>query len=123
MRRPDALSHLLLVALAALVLPVQGSAQLREVVSKQIAVGASEAELVLEFSDGGRLSAALRDGSVLVDDRTLGSFASGDALDASWRALLGQAIALENGPLAQAVVDWAPPESLSGEAAEAASAL
>jgi hypothetical protein len=123
MRRSAALDRSLLVALAVLVLPVQGNAQLREVVSKQIAVGASDAELVLEFSDGERLSAALRDGSVLVDDRTLGSFESGDALDASWRALLGQAIALENGPLAQAVVDWAPPESLSGEAAEAASAL
>lgn len=123
MRRSAALKGSLLVALAALVLPVQGSAQLREVVSKQIAVGASDAELVLEFSDGERLSAALRDGSVVVDDRTLGSFETGDALDAAWRSLLGQAIALENGPLAQAVLDWAPPESLSGEAAEAASAL
>jgi len=93
---------------------------LREVVSKQIAVGATDAELVLEFNDGERLAAALRDGSVLVDDRTLGSFESGDALDASWRALLGQANALENGTLAQAVVDWAPPESLSGGAAAAA---
>lgn len=123
MRRSAALNRSLLVALAALVLPVQGSAQLREVVSKQIAVGASDAELVLEFRDGERLSAALRNGSVVVDDRTLGSFETGDALDAAWRSLLGQAIALENGPLAQAVVDWAPPESLSGEAAEAASAL
>lgn len=123
MRRSAALNRSLLVALAALLLPVQGSAQLREVVSKQIAVGASDAELVLEFSDGERLSAALRDGSVVVDDRTLGSFETGDALDAAWRSLLGQAIALENGPLAQAVLDWAPPESLSGEAAEAGSAL
>lgn len=123
MRRSTDLNRLLLVALAALVFPVQGSAQLREVVSKQIAVGASDAELVLEFSDGERLSAALRDGAVVVDDRTLGSFETGGALDAAWRSLLGQAIALENGPLAQAVVDWAPPESLSGEAAETASAL
>lgn len=109
------------MVLPAFATPV--SAQLREVVSKQIAVGASEAELVLEFRDGSRMAATLRNGSVMVDDEALGSFQPGDALDQSWRALLGQAIALENGPLAQAVRDWAPPEALDGDLEETAAAL
>ena len=126
MRKSAARNRTLLLALVAMTLPALAtpvSAQLREVVSKQIAVGASEAELVLEFRDGSRMDAALRNGSVMVGDESLGSFEPGDPLDTSWRALLGQAIALENGPLAQAVQDWAPPESLDGDLEETAAAL
>lgn len=111
------------LALAMLALPVPGSAQLRDVVAKQVSVGNAEASLSLEFVDGARLEVSLRDGSVTVAGRSLGSFEPGDELDTSWRALLGRTLALENGPLAQEIVAWAPPTALSGEAGDAAVAL
>ncbi len=126
MRKSAARNRTLLFALAAMALPAFAaptSAQLREVVSKQVAVGTSGAELVLEFRDGSQMAVALRDGSVVVGDESLGSFQPGDALDASWRALLAEAIALENGPLAQALQGWAPPESLDGDLEETAAEL
>jgi hypothetical protein len=124
MRRSAIPSRLLAVAFtAALLLPADASAQLREVVSKQISVGASEAALVLEFSGGDRLDAAFRNGAVSVDGRSLGSYEVGGPLDSAWRALLGQAVALENGPLAVAVRDWTAPSSLTGNALEVGEAL
>lgn len=118
---PDRLAVVAIAA--ALLLPADAFAQMREVVSKQVSVGASDATLVLEFRDGERLDASFRGGTVEVDGRTLGSFESGGTLDASWRALLGQAVALENGPLAVAIRDWTPPEALSGSALEVGQAL
>jgi hypothetical protein len=112
-----------LVAVTALALPVSGSAQAREVMAKQVSVGSTEASLSLEFEDGSSLDVSLRDGFVVVDDRRLGSFEPGGALDTSWRALLGDAIALEDGALATALRGWAPPSSLSGDAADIAEAL
>ena len=123
MRRSVVPDRLLAVSLALLALPAQGFAQARSVVSKQVSVGSTEAALAIEFQDGGRLDVALRDGSVILDDRTLGSFERGGALDGSWRALLGQAIALENGALARALIDWDPPAGLSGPGAGVADAL
>ena len=124
MRKSATPSRLLAVAFtAALLLPADASAQLREVVSKQISVGASEAALVLEFSGGDRLDAAFRDGAISVDGRSLGSYEAGGPLDSSWRALLGQAVALENGPLAAAVRDWTAPSALEGSALEVGQAL
>jgi hypothetical protein len=124
MRRSAIPSRLLAVAFtAALLLPAGASAQLREVVSKQISVGASEAALVLEFTGGERLDAAFRNGTVSVDGRSLGSYEVGGPLDSAWRALLGQAVALENGPLAVAVSDWSVPASLAGSALDVGQAL
>ena len=69
------------------------------------------------------MEASFRDGTVSVDGEPLGSFESGSALDASWRALLGQAVALENGPLAVAIQEWEPPADLTGSALEVGQAL
>jgi len=123
MHRSAVPDRLLFAVLAVLALPTAGSAQLRDVVGKQVSVGATDATLVLEFRGGDRLDVALRDGSVTVDGRTLGTFEPGGALDAAWRSLLGQAVALENGPLAVALRDWTPPAGLTGTAAETARAL
>ena len=103
------------LALILLLLPQPGRAQERAVVSKEVSVGRSEAALRLEFADGGTLALALRDGSVFVDDETVGSYDPGDALDGAWRSLLGDAVALEDGPLAQALRDWSPPATLTGD--------
>lgn len=105
-------------AVCALLLacPAVGAGQERDVVSKEISVGRTEASLRLEFADGGRLAVSFSDGSVIVDGRTLGPYTTGDALDRVWRQLLGEAVALENGPLALTLREWAPPASLEGEA-------
>jgi hypothetical protein len=103
------------LALLALLIPHGGKGQERIVISKEISVGRSEAALGLEFTDGGKLSLALRGGSVLVDGKSVGSYAAGDALDVAWRALLGDAVALEDGALSQKLRAWSPPVTLEGD--------
>ncbi len=96
---------------------------LRDVVSKEIAVGRGEAVLRIEFDRGGELSIALRDGAVLIEDMPVGEYDEGGALETAWRTLLGTAVALENGPLAQALVAWSPPDGLEGAVSETADAI
>lgn len=110
-------------ALLILFLPGRGEAQLRSVVSSEIAVSSREAALTLDFQERAPLSIALREGEVLVDGEALGTYTRGDALDQAWRSLLGQAIALDDGPLAQALMEWSPPQELEGSAGQVASAL
>lgn len=109
--------------IAALCLPALAGAQERTVVSKEIAVGRSEAALRLEFSSGAPLEVALRDGSVVVGGEPAGAYESGDALDAAWRALLGEAVALEDGPLAERLREWSPPDGMPADRLELASTL
>ena len=111
------------LALGALLLPGLGRAQEVEVVSKEIAVGRDEAALRLEFSNDRVLEVSLRDGSVFIDSESEGSYEAGDDLDAAWRALLGQAVALDDGPLSRMLVDWSPPESLRGESLDLAESI
>ena len=115
-----ALPGLVVAASLAGFSPLAITAQVREVVSKQVSVGRASAELSLEFADGGRLEVALGDGTALIDGRSAGSYQPGSELDTAWRTLLGQAVALDDGPLAQALVDWTVPAELSGAAAELA---
>jgi hypothetical protein len=112
---PSSRKALFGLALIPLLLPLPGGAQERVVVSKEVAVGRSEATLRLEFSDGAGLSLSLKDGSVVVDGDVVGAYASGDALEAAWRALLGEAVALDDGPLSQRLMDWSPPAFLEGD--------
>ncbi len=101
----------------ALALPaVRVDAQERVVVGKAVSVGRSEAALQLDFQDGGRLEIALREGSVLVDGKTVGSYESGDDLDAAFRSLTAMAVPLDDGALSKMLRDWAPPETLRGDA-------
>ncbi len=114
------LSRPLVPVLLLAFLPVAVTGQVREVVSNQLAISQREAGLVLEFVDDGVLEISLRDGVVMVDDEVVGSFDRGDALDTAWRLLLGEIVNLSDGPLGQALQEWAPPSSLSGDAMEAA---
>lgn len=114
----------LLWALALPALLPQGiEGQLRTVVSNEIAVSEREASLRLELQDDASLAISFADGKILVDGEPLGTFVRRDALDLAWRSLLGEVVALDNGPLATALHDWAPPEELTGEAAQLASLL
>jgi hypothetical protein len=108
------------LGVTALVLPLPGLAQVREVVSKEVAVGRDEASLRLEFADEGRLEISFEDGIVYVDGDVVGAFEPGGELESAWRELLGEAVALDDGPLAEALADWTVPASLAGELADIA---
>jgi hypothetical protein len=97
--------------------------QERQIVSNEVGVSQREASLQLEFADGGTLSVVFRDGVIRVDGEELGRYKSGDDLDAEWRALLGQAIALREDALAEALVAWAPPADFGEDRLSVARAL
>lgn len=120
MHNSQLLKALAILGLAALAIPASAHGQVREVVSKEVSVGGSEASLVLEFADEGRLDITFEDGSVLVDGEIVGTFQPGDDLDLAWRSLLGQAVALDDGPLAAALSDWTVPAELAGQLADIA---
>jgi hypothetical protein len=107
---------LLGLILAVALLPALARAQERAVVSKEVAVGRSEASLRLEFSAGAPLEIVFRDRAVTIDGDVVGSFDPGDAADAAWRSLLSEAVTLEDGPLSEMLVAWSPPEGLEGDA-------
>lgn len=110
----------LALGLAALLLPAAALAQTREVVSKEVSVGRSEATLRLGFADDGSLEISFENGSVLVNGEVVGSFEPGGALEAEWRELLGHAVALDDGPLAEMLADWTVPAELAGSLADVA---
>jgi hypothetical protein len=119
-RRPALLTWaLLFLAL----LPGELDAQLRSVVSNEIAVSSREATLHLEFGGQESLTIALTGGEVLVNGDPVGAFERGGELDLAWRSLLGRVIALDDGPLAEALDEWTPPSELEGSAADVAQAL
>lgn len=115
--------RLMWVVGALLLLPGAVEAQLRPVVSNEIAVSGQEASLRLDFPEADPLVIAFQDGQVRVNDEVVGSYTRGDALDAAWRSLLGDVIALDDGPLARALYDWTPPETLEGMPGEVATLL
>ncbi len=108
---------------AALFVPALAAAQTREVIGKEISVGRTEALLDLDLSDRSRLEIAFEDGAVRIDDRVVGSYRPGDALDAARRSLLGRAVALEDGPLGRILREWAPPATLKEDELEVATAV
>jgi hypothetical protein len=123
-RPADAALGLTLLALALpLGAPSPLHAQVRAVVSKEVSVGRSAAELRLEVDGGDALAIAFENGTVLVNDESVGAFVAGGDLDVAWRELLGRAVALDDGPLAAALVEWTAPTSLTGDAATVGSAI
>ena len=111
-----------ILALFAL-LPLGVEGQLRSVVSNEIAVSENEATLRLDFQDQGELTISFQDGKVLLNGEVVGSFIRRDGLDLAWRSLLGEVITLDDGPLATALNDWDPPQSLTGGAEDLAARL
>jgi len=113
----------LLLLIGAAAAPVSLSAQERPVVYNEVNVSGQAAGITLEFEDGEQLSIELRQGVLLVDGAEAGRYSVGDALDREWRALLGQAIASDNGGVSRLLASWRPPGGLSGNAASAAGTL
>lgn len=111
-------------ATLALTLAAAGlTAQQREVISKEIAVSSAEATLRLEFADDGGLEISFRDGAIRVGGEDRGTYERGGPLEVAWRSLLGDAVALDDGPLARTLVAWSPPASLEGPSLEMARTL
>lgn len=111
-------------ATLALTLAAAGlTAQQREVISKEIAVSSAEATLRLEFADDGGLEISFRDGTIRVGGDERGTYERGGPLEVAWRSLLGDAVALDDGPLARTLVAWSPPASLEGSSLELARTL
>lgn len=107
--------------LALLALPVApGTAQAQEhpLVSNQVAVSRDDATLELELVDDRRLEISFREGEVLVDGVAVGEYEPDGSLETAWRSLLGDAVALNDGPLARALRAWEPPTDLEGDALE-----
>ena len=111
---------LLVVALIGVLAPLGAHAQLRQIVSKQIGVGTSEVSLRLEFAGEGALEVELHDGTVWLDGEAVGTYQTGEELEISWRALIGEAVSLDDGALADHLRTWAPPGSAPAEEREAA---
>ncbi len=104
-------------------LPPGAEGQLRSVVSSEVGVSENEAKLTLGFQDQGELTISFTRGQVFVNGDVVGEYNRRDALDMTWRSLLGQVLTLDDGPLAAALNDWDPPETLSGEAADLAARI
>lgn len=114
---------LVALGLAALVLPAGLEAQLREIVAKSVSASSSGATLQLQFVEAGDFELRFEQGTIYLDGEPHGSYEAGSTLDAAWRSLLGEAMGLENGALAERLVAWSPPEELTGEAAETGRAV
>ena len=109
----------LALGLTALVLPASAEAQLRQIITKNVSASSSGATLELEFADDGSFEISFDDGTIFIDGDAVGSYLPGDELDAAWRALLGDAMRLENGALAEMLSDWTVPATLTEDLAEA----
>jgi len=110
------MSRVLLLAVFLLAGGGTAAAQQRTVVSSEIAVSGGDASLHLSFSDDVALEIRFEDGNVYIDGEEVGSYDRGEPLERSWRGLLGKAVALDDGPLAEALMAWSPPVELEGEA-------
>jgi hypothetical protein len=93
--------------------PPGANGQLRTVISSEIRSSEADASLRLDFQDQSSFSIEFRDGQVFLDGEQVGSFHQRDALFSAWRSFIRDVTPLGDGPLAQALVDWAPPEGLA----------
>ncbi len=101
-----------LLALGWLLSPGLGASQERQVVFSEVTVSGDEASLQMELSDGEEISATIAEGVVLLNGEVVGEYTAEDELEASWRALLGQAVTLDHADLPALIEDWTLPEGL-----------
>lgn len=94
------------------------------IVSSSMTMGSDATALSFELADGSEHTVEFRNGTVRLDDRELGSYRPGGALERAWRSLLGEGLAGGAMTLdASTLVDWSPPDGLEGSSAETARAL
>ena len=112
-----------LLAVSWLLLPSSGASQEPQVLFSQVTVSSDEASLQLELDGGDEISATMSDGEVSLNGETVGEYAAGDALEASWRSLLSQAVTLDPGELPALLQEWTLPEDLRDSERTAAQQL
>lgn len=130
-RRPETLRGALVLVAATLLLggvwtgPAGAVAQQVEqpdpqpLVAHEVSVSGDEAALRLEFYDGERLEASLREGVLTLDGRELGDVPPDSPLAGAWRELLGALAPLGPSEAAERLQDWELPDDLDDTTAEA----
>lgn len=110
---------LIATALLAAPLPAQETpaAAPGPILSSEIGISRSAAELRLELAAGERLAIVLdSDGAVRLNGERIGSYERRDALDSAWRELLQQAVDAPTASLPELLMDWEPPAGASAVA-------
>lgn len=98
-----------LALLPAPVLAQEASAQQAGPASTSVTVSYRGAELQVEEADGTSHRVALRDGSVEIDGRDVGTYQKGSALESAWRELLQRGMDLRPAAFAERLRSWNPP--------------
>ncbi|MBI4409933.1 MAG: hypothetical protein HY561_09510 [Gemmatimonadetes bacterium] len=86
-------------------------ASLQRILSSEISISRTEAELELGLADGRSLELALRNGRIEVDGDEIGTYRRGDALDRSWRELLSRAMDAHSDELPALLAAWTSPDA------------
>lgn len=85
-----------------------------EIVSSEVELSRSAAEIRLELADGRKVEFALRDGAAWLDGRRLGSAPRGESLDRAWRELLNRVMDASAAELPALLVGWDAPDGETG---------
>ncbi len=114
---------LLVLAGLALTLPMAGEALTAQVVASEVSVSRDAATLRLEFHDGTDLEVGFREGRTVIDGSEVGRYMPGDALESSWRGLIGETVQMGPEEVGRHLTEWAPPSDLESASEEVARAL
>ena len=90
-------------------LPADAQERDRRIVSSEISISRDNAELDLEFDNGGEVEYAIRNGRVYVGGENVGAAEPGSELDRSWRDLLNSSMAVPTDRLASVLAEWDAP--------------
>ena len=79
-----------------------------------VSISSQASSLTFEYEDGGTLRISLHDGQLQIDDRVVGRFPQGGALESSWRQFVLEAARIGTGEVLTLARDWQP-DGLSRE--------
>src|SRR5688500_1028495 len=88
------------LAIGVLALPADAQERDRRIVSSEISISRDNAELDLEFDNGGEVEYAIRNGRVYIGGENVGAAEAGGPLDRAWRDLLNSSMAVPTDQLA-----------------------
>ena len=73
-----------------------------------VSISSQASSLTFEYEDGGTLRISLHDGQLQIDDRVVGRFPQGGALETSWRQFVLEAARIGTGEVLTLARDWQP---------------
>ncbi len=106
MRRVSSTFSIALTAVLVPALTDGAAAQAPQVVAHTVDVSRRQATLGLELSDGRTVTIAMSRGVLRINDRPAGTYATGGALENSWRSLLEEAAGLSTAGLRARMTAW-----------------